>query len=113
MRRIVDPTTAIFVMRSLLRVVLIFLLMVVISVSYTYMAVYAYADSPLVASPPNSGHLHRSLYGGVTTYERTGSYEKTSYFGAIATDYRARSLDCILEIIFTNFAVMLQTGLVF
>ena len=111
MRRRLDPTTTIFVVRSLLRVVFIFLLMAVMSASYTYMAVYVYADSTLVAQPPDAG-LHGILYGGVTTYKRTGSYSKTSYLGAITTDFRGRSMDCILETILTKFAVMLQTGLV-
>ena len=111
MRRNLDPTTTVFIVQSLLRVVFIFLLMVIISASYTYMAVYVYADSALVTPAADKG-LFGNLYGGVTTSERTGSYSKASYLEAIATDYRGRSIDCVLETILTKFAVMVQTGLV-
>eukprot|EP00657_Telonema_sp_P-1_P008194 TRINITY_DN28934_c0_g1_i1.p1 TRINITY_DN28934_c0_g1~~TRINITY_DN28934_c0_g1_i1.p1 ORF type:complete len:137 (-),score=27.76 TRINITY_DN28934_c0_g1_i1:8-418(-) len=81
LRQYLDPTTTVFVVRSLLRVVLIFLLMVVLSASYTYMAVYVYARGPLL-----------DTHGGITSYERTGSYSSTSYLGAIVTDYMGRSI---------------------
>ena len=110
MRRSLDPTTTIFIVRSLLRVVLIFLLMVAISASYTYMSVYVYAGSPLVAQPPDKG-IYGNLYGGVTTYERTGSYSATSYLGAIVTDFTGRSIECTLEGILKELPVMVQTGL--
>eukprot|EP00658_Telonema_sp_P-2_P062856 TRINITY_DN5152_c0_g1_i4.p1 TRINITY_DN5152_c0_g1~~TRINITY_DN5152_c0_g1_i4.p1 ORF type:complete len:451 (-),score=82.98 TRINITY_DN5152_c0_g1_i4:162-1514(-) len=101
LRQYLDPTTTVFVVRSLLRVVLIFLLMVVLSASYTYMAVYVYARGPLL-----------DTHGGITSYERTGSYSSTSYLGAIVTDYMGRSIECVLEGILKDFPVMIQTGII-
>ena len=110
-----DPTSVIFLTRSFLRVVFIFLLMATLSASFTYSAVYLYAGSSLVRPPAAAedeptGSVG-ALYSGTSTYHRSGSFGQTTYLGAVVVDFESRSIECTLETLFEKITTMLQTGL--